>query len=305
MPDPYGTVKKNRVMFTTAVLAFREFFEAFLIIGIFLGCSQKLKLKKEKEIIIASIVGIVFAIGLATGTYLLADHEHNFFTEKNADSFESYLLIFSGFFIAYVALSLHKSLSKHSKSLIDKAHQKMEKNIFDVSLFLTIVFMIIREGFELALFTAATSLFSTFMQNMLGLFIGFLLSSVFGVMIFLAYVKFSIGKIFRITEYVIILLGASLIQNGITMLFATRFAINLSKLLPIPLVFLPNEDSLLGHLLQSFLGVDRNFSVARLLIMAIYITLIYLYYLRQQAPKENVKTAKARYFKQNSKNITS
>ena len=41
-------------MFTTAIIAFREFLEAFLIVGVFLGISKKLNLNKEREIAFAS-----------------------------------------------------------------------------------------------------------------------------------------------------------------------------------------------------------------------------------------------------------
>lgn len=277
-------------MFATAIIAFREFFEVFLIIGLFLGVSKKLGLKKEKEIGIAALVGILLSFGLAIATYLLANQAHNYLTEKNADALESYFLIFSGFFIAYVVLSLHKSIGKHSRAMMQKAQQKMEQNIFDTSLFLIVVFMVVREGFEIALFTAGTSLFSTFIQNLLGLFAGFLLSALLGIMVYLAYIKFPIGKIFKITEYFIILIGASMIQVGITKLFETHFAISLSRMLPLPFAFLPPEDSLPGAILQSFFGIDRDFSIIRLCIMIAYIATVYIFYIKQHTPKVKTET---------------
>ena len=49
-------------MIATALISFREFLEAFLIIGIFLGISKKLKLKKEFEIGLASIIGLLTSL---------------------------------------------------------------------------------------------------------------------------------------------------------------------------------------------------------------------------------------------------
>ena len=49
-------------MITTAVISFREFLEAFLIVGVFLGISRKLNLKKEFEIGLAVIIGIIFSL---------------------------------------------------------------------------------------------------------------------------------------------------------------------------------------------------------------------------------------------------
>jgi len=74
----------------------------------------------------------------------------------------------------------------------------------------------------------------------------------------------------------VILMGAALVQNGMTKLFETSFNIQLSTIVPLHLTFLPNEDSIMGHLLQSFLGIDRELSGIRIAIMLIYIAVLYL-----------------------------
>lgn len=268
-------------MITTAVISFREFLEAFLIVGVFLGISKKLHLKKEVEIIMAAILGITISLLLASVTYFFGDHARNILTERNADFLESYLMIFSGLFIAYVVFSLHDVLHKSRAGTLIMAHRKLQQNVFDLSLFFTIIFLVIREGFEIALFTASTSLFSTFIQNVTGLLIGFASAITIGTATFFAYIKFPIGKVFKATEYLIIILGASLVQNGITQLLESRFNIYLSKILSFPLKFLPSEESIAGHMLKSFFGIDREFSLGRLFIMSVYITVIYLIFLRK------------------------
>ena len=272
-------------MLTTAIIAFREFLEAFLIIGVFLGISRKLNLKKEKEIGIASGIGIIFSLILATATYVFGDHARNILTEKNADFLESYLLIFSGLFIAYVVFSLHDVLNRSRGAKLISAHKKLQENAFDISLFFTIVFLVVREGFEIALFTASTSLFSAFIQNFIGLLLGFGASSILGLATFFAYIKFSIGKVFKVTEYMIILLGASLVQNGVTKLFDTHFNIHLSDILSFHLQFLPNQESFIGHLLQGLFGIDQAFSAARLLIMILYVVIIYVLFVKRKRIK--------------------
>ncbi len=269
-------------MFTTGIIAFREFLEAFLIVGVFLGISRKLKLKKEWEIGLAAAIGVVISLLLATGTYLLGDSAKGVLTEKNADTLESYLLIFSGLFISYVVFSLHNVIRKGRGNTLIKAHRKLQENVFDVSLFFTIIFLVLREGFEIALFTASVSLFSAFIQNFIGLILGFVAASICGAMTLFAYIRFPISRIFKITEYMIILLGASLTQNGITMLFETHFNIHLSDFLSFHWGFLPNEDSIGGHLLRGFFGIDQGFSVVRLLIMLLYFGIIYLIFIKQK-----------------------
>lgn len=212
-------------MITTAIIAFREFLEAFLIVGVFLGISRKLHLKKEFEIGLAATVGVIFSLLLATVTYLFGNQVHGILTEKNAELLEGYLMIFSGLFIVYTIVSLHILLHKIQVKTAAKVNQKIQSNVFDISLFFTIIFLVIREGFEIALFTASTSLLSVFIQNFIGLMLGFLFASILGVLIFFTYIKFPIKKVLKITEYVILLLGASMIGNGIIKLFFLYFSV--------------------------------------------------------------------------------
>lgn len=269
-------------MFTTAIISFREFLEAFLIVGVFLGISRKMKLGREIEISTAAVVGFLISLLLATATYIFGDLARGILTRDRAELLESYLLIFAGFFVAYVIFSLHGVIRRGRDGKLIEAHSKIQGNTFDLSLFVTIVMFVMREGFEIALFTASTSIFSVFLQSFLGLIIGFLSASVIGVLTFLSYLKFPIGRIFKTTEYLVILLGASLVQNGITNVFEHEFNIRIGDILRFPLSFLPSEQTVIGHFLQSFVGVDNEFSVLRLGIMVIYIGTIYFLFLKKR-----------------------
>ncbi|MBI2327402.1 FTR1 family protein [Candidatus Curtissbacteria bacterium] len=271
-------------MITTAVIAFREFLEAFLIVGVFLGISKRLNLSRELEIGIAATLGFVISILLASTTFIFGDVARGVLTEERAEILESYLLIFSGFFIAYVVFSLHNIIRMGRGGKLISAHRKLAKNAFDISLFLSIVMLVVREGFEIALFTASTSLFAVFLQNFLGLMSGFFLASVVGALAYFTYIKFPIGRVFRATEYMIILLGAALVQNGVTELLEHSFGIHISDIWQFPLQFMPSKDSIIGHFLRNMVGIDSEFSLARLGIMLAYITGIYLVFLRKNKP---------------------
>lgn len=276
-------------MIPTAIIAFREFLEAFLIIGVFLGASHKLQLHKEKEIGTASLIGILLSIGLTLIVYLYGERLRGVFTETNADLLEGYLLVFSGLFIVYVIFSLHSLMSSKRDEFIKKAHSKLENELFDLSLFFTIVFLVLREGFEVALFTASASLFSTFSQNVAGLMIGFVLSMLVGAATYFVYEAFPVEKIFKFTEYLIIIVGAALIQHGITILADFHLHLDLSHVGYLGWKFMPGEDTFSGHLLQGLIGVDRDFSVARLLIMIFYIGFIYLKFMKRRNEKHPAK----------------
>ena len=268
-------------MFATLIISLREFLEVFLIIGVFLGISKKLNIKREKEIIIASVIWIIVSFILPILVFLYGDKARFILTEENAELLESYLMIFSGFFIAYVVFSLHTTFVRNRSRSLIQAHQKLQQNIFDISLFLTIVFFIIREGFEIALFTATTSLFSKFIENLAGLFIGFALSSVLGLLTFISYLRFSIGRVFKTTEYFIILLGASFVKNGISELVEIYFDIHLDRIVWIPLQFLPSKQTYIGHLFNSLFGIEQNMSLITIAIMGVYVLCIYLLFLRK------------------------
>jgi high-affinity iron transporter len=269
-------------MLTTAIVSFREFLEAFLIVGIFLGVSRKLSLKKEKEIVLAAVVGFLVSFLLNIGVFLFGTYTRNMITEQTADAIESYLQVFSGLFLVYVVFSLHSRMNQGRKDTIARAKESIKQNIFDLSLFFTIIFLIVREGFEIALFTASISLFSVFIQNLIGLVLGFLGASIIGGMTFFAYTKFSIAKVYKVTEYMVVLLGASLFQTGLTKFLETHFVFSLSNIVSFHWQFLPDEDSFIGTLLQSFLGVDKGFSVARLLLMIIYVLFVYVFFFRKK-----------------------
>jgi high-affinity iron transporter len=266
-------------MFTTAIIAFREFLEAFLIVGVFLGVSGKLGLKKEKEILLAALVGIVAAFIMSTITFALGDAAQNILTHERTELLESYIRLFSGFFLVYVIFSLHNRISTDKREIIAKTKNKLERRAFDLSLFATITFLVAREGFEIALFTASTALFYVFIQNLVGLLFGFVLAGGLGVAVYYAYIKFPIKKVFRVTEYMIILLGASLVQVGATELLEHQFNFHLADFASFGMQFLPDEESVLGHALQSFIGIDKEFSLPRLGIMVTYIGIIYCIFL--------------------------
>lgn len=263
-------------MITVAIIAFREFLEAFLISGIFLGVSRKLKLKKEAEIGLAMLVGVGISFMMSIATYVFGDAARSILTEDRAELLSNYLMLFSGFFLVYVVFSLHNRMSHDKKDIIQKTRTKLEQQVFDISLFATIIFLVAREGFEIALFTASTSLFSVFFQNFLGLMIGFSLAGIVGTAAFFAYTKFPVGKVFKITEYMIVLLGASMVQVGTTELLKHQCNIYLGNIVSFGMSFLPGEHTIVGNFIRTFTGIDNEFSLARLFIMISYGAIVYI-----------------------------
>lgn len=274
-------------MLSTLIISLREYLEVFLIIGVFLGITKKLNLKKTKEILFASLIGIIISLLLPIITFIFSDKASIFLTEKNAELLEGYLMIFSGFFLGYVILSLHNFINRHRSKNILVTHEKIKNNIFDLSLFLTIIFFVVREGFEIALFTSTTSLFSKFIENIIGLLLGFIISSLLGLLVYIGYLKFSISKIYKLTEYLIIILGGSFIANGISELLEIYFRINIKNILPIKILFLPEKETFIGHFLKSSFALQKDYSLIFLLIIISYIFIINWFF---KTKKDKIKS---------------
>ena len=96
----------------------------------------------------------------------------------SADSVESHKQFAEKYHLPFTLLSDPK------KEVIKKTKTRLEKRAFDFSLFATIALLVTREGFEIALFTASTSLFAIFFQNMLGLLVGFGFAGIAGTLAF-------------------------------------------------------------------------------------------------------------------------
>jgi len=233
-------------MIATILIAFREFLEAFLIVGIFLGLSKQLNLKKELEIWFALAVGIAVSFALAIGTYVFGDQVHTVITESNAMLVEGYLLMIAGAFLAYVVFSLHRAMHVAKQRAIQRAKENLTATEgFDFTLFISILAFILREGFEIALFTASVALFADFLVNLAGLFIGFGAAAVIGTGIYFFYTKLPISKIFTATEYAIIAFGAVMTASGIMTVGEDQLGLEMGRMAAIPLPFVADPVSML------------------------------------------------------------
>lgn len=195
-------------------IAGREFTEIFFIIGIFMGLTRNLKLKREKEIVVASGIGILFSILLPLLLFFIEKKIKLPLSEDFIDIIENIMMILTGFFIVYVIFSIHKVFAANRDKLIRQAKQKLAVSGFDISLFLTIILLITREGLEIAFFTASVSWVSKLAENVIGLFLGLLAAVIIGLLSFVFYTRFPLKKIYRLTEGLIIVMAGFYIVSG-------------------------------------------------------------------------------------------
>jgi high-affinity Fe2+/Pb2+ permease len=158
-----------------------------------------------------------------------------------------------------VVFSLHDVLGKAHRERVANAKRDLETNVFDASLFFLIVFLVLREGFEVALFSLSVAVFSDFVANISGMLIGFAGAACVGLVTYFTLAHLPIQRIFKVTGYLIALAGAWFVQAGITKLFMLgNFDFN--ALAPTPLL-------------------PFNFISAA--IMLVYLALIYAFFFAQ------------------------
>jgi high-affinity Fe2+/Pb2+ permease len=246
-------------MLPAIALGFREFFEAFLIVSVFLSVSKKLGLKRELEIGLAALSGFALSFALIAASFFLGQEVRAVLNERSAELLEGAFMAFAGLFIAYAAFSLHDLLGAKHRERVKSAAGKLEAGVFDLSLFVVIVLLIVREGFEVAVLGLSVSLLSDFGTSMLGMGIGFLGAAVIGAAAYATLLKLHIEKIFKVASYAIVAVGAWFTQAGLEKLFAYGLGIDFRAIAPLP--FIPV--SLVGAIILCAYGAAVYFLFLR------------------------------------------
>lgn len=261
-------------MLATLSLAFKEYLEVFLIIGILYAISNKLQPEAKKFIKNASITGVCFALVIPVIFFIFGNTVTQHLSENNIDLFESIVMIFSALFLAYVTISLHSIFYKNRNKIILETHKKIEHNLLDKTLFSVITLLIAREGLEIGLFTASVSLVSSFIANIVGLCIGFLFAAIIAYLIQKAMIKISLQSLFSFTQWIILIQGAALLQNGVSKLFNSFLHSSITFLTPINISIL-SSDSVITEFIKSFTGLSYEYSLLKLVLSVTYIATVY------------------------------
>ncbi len=216
-------------MLPVFIIAFREFLEAFLSIGVLLSISSKFNLQKTKGIFGGSIVGFVVVFILATAIFGTDSAVLKHLPKNSFDLIEGWLFTFSGIFIAYAVFSLHKILSHYSQENIKKTKAQIEQ--YKTSYWLlpfTAFLFVLKEGSEGVFFNVTNGLFYQFNQDVTGFGLAFLAALLCGLIIKKFLTLVSLKKIFRITEVFIIFIGVNAITEGLETLATYYFHVDIS-----------------------------------------------------------------------------
>ncbi|MGI8419600.1 MAG: FTR1 family protein [Candidatus Levyibacteriota bacterium] len=211
-------------MLSVFIIAFREFFEAFLLVGVLLSISRKFHLQKTGSILAGSVVGLLVVFVIATIVFSLDSNLAKYIPKDSADLIEGWLFTLSGIFIAYAVFSLHKILSFHEKENIKKVKKNVDQ--YKASYWLmpvTAFLFVFKEGCEGVLFNVSNGLFYTFTHDLIGFGLAFVAALICGFILQKFLMHFSIKRVFKITEVFIIFVGVDAISEGLEKLATFYF----------------------------------------------------------------------------------
>lgn len=216
-------------MIPVFIVAFREFLEAFLSVGVLLSISNKFHLQRTKGILGGAIVAFIVVFILATVVFGADSTVTKHLPKSSFDLIEGWLFTLSSIFVAYAVFSLHKILTHYSREEVKEIESNVGKYKTSYWLLPFSAFLFVfKEGCEGIFFNVTNGLFYTFTQDLTGFGLAFITAMAAGLIIRKFLTLVSLQRIFRITEVFIIFVGVNAITEGLETLATYYFNINIS-----------------------------------------------------------------------------
>lgn len=276
-------------MLSAAIVIFREVFEIVLIVGIILAATRDVPNRRKA-------IGFGFGGGIA-GAALIAvfTREISSFAEgMGQEIFSAGILFTAALFIGWTVLWM----KKHSRDM--KAHftkvgeQVAAGNLPYISLSLIVALAILREGSEIVLFSYGmlASGMSVFALSA-GFSIGLLAGLAVGLALYRGLIAFPLKHFFRITSWILMLLVAGMMSQGIGFLIAAGVIDSLAH----PLwdsSWLLSDGSIVGQSLKTLVGYTAHPTTIQMIAyLATLGTLLFLTEFSARIRASTVKTAGA------------
>ncbi len=264
------------------IVALREGIEAALVIAIILSYLRKtVRENMNRSIISGTLLAILTSVGIASVLVVIWGS----FEGPMLEVFEGSVVLFAAFLLTSMIFWMRKA----SRNLTTEIKQSVEERSVGGKLSLPILAfaLVLREGVELVLFTAALAIqegYTTFISIALGLIFAVFVG--FG--IYQGSLRISLKSFFNSTSFLLVLFAAGMIAYGIHELQEAGFlALGPSELWNINPPLLPDgsypllhEKGLIGGLAKALFGYNGNPSAIEVIAYVGYIFLILLYYIK-------------------------
>ena len=238
-------------MLGTAIIVFREVFEAALIIGIVAAATREVR-GRGLWIGGGVLLGVLGACAVAAGAGAIADMAQG----SGQELFNAGVLI-----AAVLMLGWHNIwMARHGREMaaemnqVGRAVQSGERSL--MALMLVVALAVLREGSEVVLFLYGIAVGgSKPLQMFAGGTVGLVTGAVTGLVLYAGLLKIPMRHFFTVTSWLILLLAAGLASQAAHFLIAADVLPAFGSMVWDTSALLDN-DSLLGQALHTLVGYD-------------------------------------------------
>ena len=196
-------------MFEALVVTLREGVEAALVVGIILAYLRRTSRESLGRFVFLGLgAGIVASILCAALFSALGVQE---------EAYEGWLMLLGSFFVASMVFWMWRTAKGLKKEIETRVETIASRSTGAVAtgLFLLTFLMVLREGVETVLFLGAVNLTTDAVLSLFGGLVGLGLATLFGIAFVRGTVRVDLGRFFKVTEIVLILLALHLFIGGL------------------------------------------------------------------------------------------
>ncbi len=269
------------------IISLREGIEAALIIAIMLSYLRKTsRTDLNRYVLGGTIMAFVASIGVAAVMALV----WGAFEGPMLEVFEGSVVLIAAFLLTTMVLWMWNA-GAGIASEIEESVDKGVRRESGIGLAILAFALVLREGVELVLFTAALA-FQEGSLTYVGVTLGLLLATVIGVGIYQGSLRVSLKSFFNTTSVLLVLFAAGMIAYGIHELQEAGLLLigpievwNINPpLLPDGSYPLLHENGLIGGLAKALLGYNGNPSFLEVAGYVLYLLIVTVYYVRKRRP---------------------
>ncbi len=240
-------------MFPISLVVFREGMEIALIVGVILAATRSLA-KRTRWVLVGILVGILGSIIIAC----LADGISQIASGMGQELFNAFILILAAVLIGWTTVWMSGHGSQMTKELKILGHN-VQVGIKPVYMLAVVIALsVFREGSEIVMF-----LYSSFLTEkstislIVGFCIGILSSSFIGVVLYFGIIRIPIGKVLKVTSWMLVFLVAGMVMQAVGYLIAAGCIPEIIPVVWDSSAFLSSR-TFLGEILQVLIGyTDR------------------------------------------------
>ncbi|MHA1935786.1 MAG: FTR1 family iron permease [Candidatus Thorarchaeota archaeon] len=267
------------------VVSLREGIEAALIIAIMLSYLRKVGRENLKRSILG---GTLLAFAASVGLAAVMAMVWGAFEGPMLEVFEGSVMLIAALLLTSMIIWMWKAGAGISSEIEGSIEEGAKKRNF--SLAILAFALVLREGVELVLFTAALSIQEGY-TTYIGVTLGLMLAGIVGIGIYQGSLRINLKSFFNSTSVLLVLFAAGMIAYGIHELQEAGFLVvgplevwNLNPpLLPDGSYPLLHEKGLIGGLAKSLFGYNGNPSALEVVAYFGYLILVSLFYLSTKA----------------------